>query len=358
MGDVKKKLSYHMFNWLPPRFSDALFRSYRLLTGRNGDYSRAFEVAEKRLLIAFLETTDFCNASCIMCGAKMMRRKRQVMPMDMYRRVVDEFAEIHGHTIMLSAFAEPLLDPFIVERVSYANDKNTFINIGFSTNGSLLTGEMYRMLAKSGLKSITVSIDGFNKKSYEKIRVGLQYERIEQNILETLKVHKVVGAPISINISSFTRENYRELSRSNLYNALVDAGVKPGLKWRVDNWGGNISGVGGGLRLMNLPRRKGPCALLYDSSVLVLPDGRVTPCHCRDLEGYLFIGQISKHPLLKIWQGESLKEFREEQKKGIFRGPCEMCSAYTPIKKLFTKSVVAWLMRMETRLNKIPASHS
>jgi MoaA/NifB/PqqE/SkfB family radical SAM enzyme len=168
---------------------------------------------------------------------------------------------------MLSAFAEPLLDPFIIERVSYAHQKNIFVNLGFSTNGSLLTSEMYRKLAKAGLKSITVSVDGFNKKSYEKIRVGIQYERIEQNILETLNVHKEMGAPISININSFTRENRRELSRSNLYKALVDAGIKPGLKWRVDNWGGNVSEVGGGLRLMRLPKKKGPCALLYDSSV-------------------------------------------------------------------------------------------
>lgn len=347
-----------MLNWLPPRFSDALFRSYRLLTGRNGNYSQALEIAEKRILVVFLETTDFCNASCIMCGAKTMKRKRQIMPMQVYHRVVDEFAESRGHTIMLSAFAEPLLDPFIVERVSYAHQKKTFINLGFSTNGSLLTGEMYRKLAKAGLKSITVSIDGFNKKFYEKIRVGLQYERIEKNILETLKVHKEMGAPISINISSFTRENYRELSRSHLYNSLVEAGIKPGLKWRVDNWGGNISEVGGGLRLMRLPRKKGPCALLYDSSVLVLPDGRVTPCHCRDLEGDLSIGQVSKQAFLEIWQGESLKVFRGEQEKGVFRGPCKKCSAYTPLKKLFSKDFVVWLMEMDKRLSKMDTFHS
>ena len=91
---------------------------------------------------------------------------------------------------------------------------------------------------------------------------------------------------------------------------------------------------------MDVPRRREPCALLYDSSVLVLPDGRVTPCHCRDLEGDLYIGRLGEHTLGEIWRGELLQRPRRQQWDGKFSAPCAKCSGYVSIRSFFTRSFV------------------
>jgi radical SAM protein with 4Fe4S-binding SPASM domain len=317
---------------------------------RTGDFSEALHIAKNRLLALFFETPDFCNARCIMCGAKHMRRKRQVMPMRIYQMAIEQFVEVKGHSVMLSAFGEPLLDPHIVERVAFARQFPTIKNVGFSTNASLLTEEKYRVLAGAGLTSLSISIDGFSKKTYEKVRVGLSFETLSENISKILAKHQDMGRPINISISSFTAESSKDLSSSPLYNALLEAGITPGLKWRVDNWGGLITKDVDELHLMRPGRHNGPCALLYDGQALVLPDGSVTPCHCRDLEGDLFIGDINQNTLSEIWTGELLEELRNEQGAEKFRSPCVRCSAHIPLRSWFTRSTTRWIVSYDRRV--------
>jgi len=327
-----------------------LQRAARLLWERSGNIDEAFEISKHRLLALFFETTDFCNARCVMCGSKFMQRPRQIMSMEIYRKVVEEFAKINGHSIMLSAFGEPLLDPHLIERVSFASRLYVFRNIGFSTNGSLLTAEKYERLAEAGLKSLSISMDGFQKEICERVRVGLSFENLERNIENILKIHDALKRPININVSSFTSESPSCLSKSALYKQLVGAGIYPGLKWRVDNRGGLISDVSNGLLLMRPATHRGPCALLYDSSLLILPDGRVTPCHCRDLEGTLYVGEVQEHSLLKIWCGELLNSIRQEQWENHFRPPCGNCSAYVTLRAWFTRSLVRWIIAYHKRV--------
>ena len=262
-----------------------LNRGLHMMWERTGDFTDALDISKKRLLAVFFETTDFCNARCVMCGAKHMRRKRQIMPMDIYQKAVEQFAQAKGHSAMLSAFGEPLLDPYIVDRVAFARKFPTINRVGFSTNGSLLTAEKYQALVEAGLTSLSISVDGFSKEAYERIRVGLSFETLYDNISKVLDAHEAMGRPVGISVSSFTKEKRQSLASSPLYNAFLEAGITPGLKWRIDNWGGLISDVNNELHLIRARRHHGPCALLYHAQALVLPDGRVTPCHCRDLEG-------------------------------------------------------------------------
>lgn len=331
-------------------FPNLISRGIRLIWERSGSYAEALEIAKKRLLIAFFETTDFCNARCIMCGSKYMKRPRQIMAMEIYCRAVEEVAKAKGHSIMLSAFGEPLLDPYIVERVKFASKFSHFYNIGFSTNGSLLTPEVYRRLAVAGLKSMCISIDGYEKETYEKIREGLSFESLQKNIISMLNMHEIMGQPISLSVSSFTDNASKKVKESFLYRKLLEAGIKPILKWRVDNWGGLVSEVAEGLWLMGPPRHKGPCALLYDSSLLVLPDGRVTPCHCRDADGELYIGNVMQNSLEDIWAGKLLEVVRENQIKKMFDPPCAQCSAYISLRYWFTREKSRWLLEYDRRV--------
>ena len=272
------------------------------------------------------------------------------MPMDLFCTVVKQFAAAKGHSVMLSAFGEPLLDPYLIDRVAFVREFPAIQNIGFSTNGSLLTSEKYRALAEAGLKNLSISIDGFQRETYEKIRVGLSFDDLEKNLTEVLEVHEALNRPIRITVSSFTCEGPKSLARSRLYRRLVEAGIPPGLKSRVDNWGGLISKVHSGLWLMRPPAHRGPCALLCNGSVLVFPDGGVSPCHCRDLENDISIGNIQEKSLLEIWRGERLENFRREQRKGIFRAPCEACSAHVGLRSWFTRSLARWILSYNERV--------
>jgi hypothetical protein len=201
-----RKLSQLIAIWqrVSSDFPAACKKGVKLLWERSGDYREGLKVATQRILQVYFETTDFCNASCTMCGSRWMRRPRQVMPMDIYQAGVEQLVSEKGQSVLLSAFGEPLLDPHIGERIAFARKFKGIPNVGFTTNGSLLTAGKYRMLAEAGLQNMAISIDGFHKETYERVRVGLSYERLEKNMWEVLKVHEALGRPITLKISSFT----------------------------------------------------------------------------------------------------------------------------------------------------------
>ena len=315
-----------------------LLREGKKLWERSGDFRIAAEICQQRLLAGFFDTTDFCNARCIMCATRFMKRKRAIMPVSIFHKGLEQLAEAGAHSVMLHAFGEPLLDPYLLERIQLARRFPTFQTIGLATNGSLLTADYYEKLVTKGLTFLSISIDGFRKDIYENIRIGLSFEELVKRITEVLLIHRSLGRPIQLEVNSFTSETPRQLLSNAFYQRFLQAGVVPVLKSRVDNWGGLISEVPTALWLKAPKPKRGPCALLHDAMVLILPDGRMTPCHCRDLEGDLAIGNVLEKKLLDLWRGTALETLRHEQRRGNFLFPCTQCSAYVTLRSWFTRS--------------------
>ena len=98
-----------------------------------------------------LETFYGCNAKCIMCAVSLPpTRKKGIMPLDMSKYILDEFAPYKNQIKKLDLFGlgEPLLDPYIFQRIKYAKEKG-FRNIAISTNADLLDKEKQRKLLKN-----------------------------------------------------------------------------------------------------------------------------------------------------------------------------------------------------------------
>ncbi len=57
-----------------------------------------------------LETTNACNARCVICPHRQMRRPMVAMQSDLYARLIDECAVAGCREVHLHNFGEPLLD--------------------------------------------------------------------------------------------------------------------------------------------------------------------------------------------------------------------------------------------------------
>jgi len=87
----------------------------------------------------FIELTNICNANCIYCGYRFMKRKKGIMDMKLFKKFIDEFDNAGGGDISLTGIVgDPLIDPNIIEKIRYARAKDNIRNIRFSTNGILL----------------------------------------------------------------------------------------------------------------------------------------------------------------------------------------------------------------------------
>ena len=87
------------------------------------------------------EVTNKCNADCIMCPNSIMERPIVKMDMDLFKRIVDEFAAENLPLIkfVFAGIGEPTLDPLLPEKIRYLKEKIPAVPVQLTTNASLLT---------------------------------------------------------------------------------------------------------------------------------------------------------------------------------------------------------------------------
>lgn len=126
-----------------------------------------------------IETTTFCNIDCMFCPRDRYILKDRTMPMELFKKIIDSIYElkIPIEGLNLNGFGEPLLDPFLIDRIKYA--KKLTKKIGFYTNGILLTEEKLKEL-KENVHHIWLSVHGNNPEEYERLMKGADFEKIKK----------------------------------------------------------------------------------------------------------------------------------------------------------------------------------
>lgn len=133
--------------------------------------------------VLMLEPTNLCNLKCPMCpsGNGEMKRKMGQLKFEDFKKLIDDVGD-YLLQIQLWNQGEPFLNKSFLEFVRYANQKGIMTHT--STNGHFIrTDEDAENLIKSGLDQLIFSMDGTSQDSYEKYRVGGDY----QLVMDTLE---------------------------------------------------------------------------------------------------------------------------------------------------------------------------
>jgi len=265
-----------------------------------------------------VENTNICNADCVFCPHKKMKRKTGVMPMGLFKKIVDECANTEIGYVTIYGFGEPLLDNKFVEKVKYAKEKG-LSRVTTNTNAAFLTKDKAKVIIEAGLDEIYLSFDAATKETYRKIRPNLNFENVTKNILSLIEEKKSSQLKKPLIYLSFVE------SEINRY----EAGVYE-RKWRdlVDgisfsiahNWTGEVN-----FGCAEESFFRDPCRLLW-TDMVVSWDGKVPLC-CNDYENKIILGNAKEQSIAEIWGGEKLKKIREKHQKGEFKdiAICSSC---------------------------------
>ena len=253
------------------------------------------------------ETTALCNFKCSMCPVSFQRveRKEKVLSFDLFKATVDDCETLV--TVGLNNWGEPLLHPRITDMVEYASSKMLWTI--FATNASLLTRELSRELIATGLTNIEFSIDGIGN-TYRRIR-NAEPESVINNIHSFIDENtKKGGAVRTCIVMTVSEQNETEIAEViEAFKGKVDeVRFQPCLTFR-------------------LYKRRYPCPELTRSHLVVLSDGRVSPC-CADFSGSLIVGDVFVDSLNSIYNGNSMQHLRKMHKQGQFEDACGRCSEY------------------------------
>ena len=145
-----------------------------------------------------IDVTPNCQLKCPVCihGADDVELQKQdfknkEMELDLFMRLADE---VSGKTLAFSLYhlGEPLLNKNIYKMISYASSKN--INCYFTSNFSLkLSDKEIELMVESGVRQITVALDGFSQENYSKTRVNGNVEFVKNNLERVVKAKNKIG---------------------------------------------------------------------------------------------------------------------------------------------------------------------
>lgn len=255
----------------------------------------------------FIEATNACNLACEMCYSG--KREKGFMDLDLFKHVVDEVAVIGNVCVFLHFGGETLLHPAFLEMLEYVMSKHERLyNVGFFTNGMLLTESVSSYIVKHGLDWITVSMDGIGKVQ-ERIRRKSDYNTVAQNLDNLISLRGDRRKPrvfINVTISTQTEAELAEIWCE--WHNKVDSISYQG---RINE----------SFKILDLQRWKtiDPARARFASvpfcsaafyQLIVLWNGDVAYC-CLDLNAREIIGNAKSTSLMDIWKSEKLNLIRK-----------------------------------------------
>lgn len=264
-----------------------------------------------------IEVINVCNLRCIMCPYEEMVTKRtrpqKKMSFTLFKKIIDEIAPF-AELIYLHGLGEPLLHPQIFKFIQYAKDKG--IRVGISTNAMLLDKIKSKKLLDLGIDYVILAMDGATKEIYEKIRVGGNFEQVEENIKNFLQMKKRrKKAPFTVIQFIAMKENEKEVSLFLAKWQRKGADVvriKPKIALRDEDKKGRV--------------RITPYCFHIFRQLNIYSDGTVTPC-CEDVHGRYPLGNVKKEGIKKLWNSQKMKILRKKnfQRKREQINICKTC---------------------------------
>ncbi len=293
--------------------------------------------------------TQRCNLFCPVCtrqhGAGL---EESDLPADVLDAVLD--AAPHAPYIGLQGIGEPLLNENLRRIVSNLRRKMPAIGrLALTTNGTLLNASIAARLIDEGLNTFTFSVDGAGKETYERKRVGADFDQVMSNIStaanygkKTLRddlwftanfiimrdnVHEMsnfvrLGANLGLDcISFFQARQYPDGKVTP-----IDRGVLKAARDEATDLGKRYNVK---LKFAN-PRRSASKSCLFMQGVYLWLSGEVLPCHRMEPPGHPWpvkiFGNVRKEALLDIWDRTEYREFRSRVLQGDLPDVCRGCT--------------------------------
>jgi radical SAM protein with 4Fe4S-binding SPASM domain len=283
-----------------------------------------------------IEGTNICNARCVFCAYPQMERRKQTMSMEDFRRVVGEYVAMGGHHVSLTPIVgDPFVDKHMFERLAFLMSLEGVKGISFYTNAILMTPEKSeRLMGYASKLHVHVSWGGFDSATWNTIMGVDKFEEAREAVLAFLAIKERTRTPIGFTLalrcpdSNCHGELFERIDAYRVRGLVEIAGMTD-----YDSWAGMIAPEAlakVGLEPRVMPYKRGACELLFTKPV-VLADGRVNACACRDVEAELIVGDVREQPLQKIWAGAAITELIERHERGDYPDVCKRCTYFVSV---------------------------
>lgn len=298
----------------PPHYPGARWTLKRLANCYLNRWEMRYQATRVRSypLKLTVEPINVCNLGCPACftGDGQASRPRKRMPLEFYRRLLDEMG---GYLceVEFCNWGEPLLNKEIHLMIRAATDRG--IGTVISTNFSFpFDDARAEELVRSGLTTLGVSIDGAQQDTYEQYRVGGDLAMVLENCRRMRDAKQRLGSRTPEVRWSFHLfpHNVFDVQLAKQLAAELDMPISVEKGWVVgEEW------ERGGFFQFKDEIRPFPCLFLWNQAV-VNSDGGISPC-CGTFYREDDMGELPLVPeagratsFRDVWNGERFQQAR------------------------------------------------
>lgn len=137
-----------------------------------------------------IEVTTRCNLKCTMCEHTYWDEKPQDMSFENFKYIVDQFPKLKW--IGLTGIGEGFLNKDFIKMLGYVKSKSIYSEI-YDTF-FFIDEKKSKELIEMGFDRLIMSIDAATKKTYEKIRVGSNFDKVIGNVKGVIQLKKELNA--------------------------------------------------------------------------------------------------------------------------------------------------------------------
>ena len=245
------------------------------------------------------------------------------MSWELFKKIIDECESFEGDglRIFLLLDGEPLMDHLLFQRIEYIKKKLHNSTIHFNTNAMLLDEDKARRILKSGIDSITFSVDGASRETYEKIRVGLKYDIVKRNVERFFELERNIPNRIKVTMQMVVCEDnkYEIEEYKRLWQGKADVVYFKAMHSFLD--------METTIKTKQLEKRQlGFCKQPYDF-MLIYWNGDVALC-CWDYDSLAKLGNIRENSLIDVYNNERFKMIRSSMSRMDCSkiSPCKKCA--------------------------------
>jgi len=133
--------------------------------------------------LLLIETTNACTFRCLFCPQDTMSRKKERLPFETAKHVVEEYAATGLGGIAFHLMGEPTSNPYLPDLIHLVSQLG--IEHTLTTNASTLTRNVSTALLKNGLHRTQISVQTTNKEqfyAYKRPAPKYTYEQVLENI--------------------------------------------------------------------------------------------------------------------------------------------------------------------------------
>jgi len=259
-----------------------------------------FSIPEIKPEKASIEITTACNHSCVYCPVSKFPQKQKIMSLNLFEYVMKELKSLNYHLrrISFTHYNEPLLDPFLKERIKIAMNYSFFNIVVIFTNLSVMKESLIQDLQFAQRRLVfSVNLPTANKERYFRLHGADHYPIVEENIRKLVRA----GFEVKINVQKnvFTRPEDQE-SVIERFENLASVDIIPS-----DSRAGLVL-----KRARSVP--KGVLAGCFIkrpiNHVHIGIDGEVFLC-CQDFFKKYKYGSLKEMRLKKILNSEAVKKY-------------------------------------------------